>query len=516
MLAPAIERSHVSLPSILDNSHARRLAALAAAVVAMLASAPAASAAMRLVSPSGSDGGNCLSAPCATLARAYNVAAAGDVISIAPGVYPRQEIPSGSKAVTFSGQAGNKIRQLHNHAANVTFDGIDVDANFATPTGAAFESNAEGVTVKNSRIGNVIDEKGALLGGWSSTASMRVVLDNVIFHDVYQEGEGVHNECLFSQVPGLTVRNSTFTNCATMDMMITRGDWWGQPSYGGLTLENNVFAHSTQGRDPRWHYFGFLVHGNMGRLTDMRVVNNTFENEVGGIKSAYIDQASGVWANNIGGGWDCLSGVTYRGNVGKKCHASDAATTPAASCAPPLCSPRQTQPVAWLDPVNYDFRIGAGSMAIDVGDASLAPATDRRGYRRDARPDAGAYEYGAGPDAGAPPADPPGQAGRRWRLRSAKLLARQICHVPRRGCPASTKLRLRLARPARVSVRIQRLRKGKAPKQVRSIALKRVKLHKARRIRAAGLPAGRYRVLVRATDATGERSAVVRLRLRVR
>ena len=34
---------------------------------------------------------------------------------------------------------------------------------------------------------------------------------------------------------------------------------------------------------------------------------------------------SGVWANNIGGGWQCLPGVTYRGNVGKKCDASDVA-----------------------------------------------------------------------------------------------------------------------------------------------------------------------------------------------
>ena len=51
-----------------------------------------------------------------------------------------------------------------------------------------------------------------------------------------------------------------------MDLMITRGDWWGQPTYGGVTLENNVFAHSTNGREPRWHYYGFLVHGNMGQL----------------------------------------------------------------------------------------------------------------------------------------------------------------------------------------------------------------------------------------------------------
>jgi hypothetical protein len=51
---------------------------------------------------------------------------------------------------------------------------------------------------------------------------------------------------------------------------------------------------------------------------------------------------------------------------------------------------------------------------------------------------------------------------------------------------------------------------------IRSVTLKRVRLYKAVRIRARGLPTGRYRILVRATDATGERSALVRLRLRVR
>ena len=45
-------------------------------------------------------------------------------------------------------------------------------------------------------------------------------------------------------------------------------------------------------------------------------------------RTANIGSASGVWANNIGGGWDCLPGITYRGNVGKKCDASDVAVSP--------------------------------------------------------------------------------------------------------------------------------------------------------------------------------------------
>jgi hypothetical protein len=266
------------------------------------------------------------------------------------------------------------------------------------------------------------------------------------------------------------------------------------------------------GSDPQWHYFGFLIHGNMGQLTDVWVVNNTFENEVGGIKNAYIGQASGVWANNIGGGWDCLPGVTYSGNVGKKCHSSDVATSPAAGCAPPLCTPRQIAPVGWVNSIAHDFRLTAQSPAVGVASAAYAPATDRLGYVRDSRPDAGAYEYGAGPAGGtSPPTAPTGS----WRVASARLVPRTICRQARTGCPSSAKLRFGLGRPAAVVVRVDRLRKGAAPKRARTKALRKVAMHRATRIRARGLRPGRYRVTVQGTDAAGLRSDPVRLRLRV-
>jgi hypothetical protein len=91
-----------------------------------------------------------------------------------------------------------------------------------------------------------------------------------------------------------------------------------------------------------------------------------------------------------------------------------------------------------------------------------------------------------------------------------------ICRSPRRGCPSSAKLRLRLGRPAKLSVRVQRVRKGGKARRVRSLARRKVLQHKALRIRARGLKAGRYRVRIVATDATGARSAVAVLKLRVR
>jgi hypothetical protein len=101
---------------------------------------------------------------------------------------------------------------------------------------------------------------------------------------------------------------------------------------------------------------------------------------------------TGVWANNIGGGWQCLPGVTYRNNVGKVCHSSDKAVNPTSSCYPPACNPGHTMPVGWTDPVNFDFTLRADSPAVDAGTATYAPLTDIRGRPRNGPPDAGAYE----------------------------------------------------------------------------------------------------------------------------
>jgi hypothetical protein len=94
----------------------------------------------------------------------------------------------------------------------------------------------------------------------------------------------------------------------------------------------------------------------------------------------------GVWANNIGGGWECVSGVTYAGNVGKACGAQDKAVNPSSSNA------NQTAPMGWVSPPAFDFHLTASSPAIDAGSAQYAPPTDREGKARAGAPDAGAYE----------------------------------------------------------------------------------------------------------------------------
>jgi hypothetical protein len=173
-----------------------------------------------------------------------------------------------------------------------------------------------------------------------------------------------------------------------MDLFIIRGDWWGQPTYGGVTLENNVFGHSVNGSG--WHYYG--VYFSNGSFQNHRIVNNTFENSV-----AIVNQGggpySGVWANNIGGGWSCLSGVTYRNNIGTKCHDSDIAVSPSSSCGPPACGTAQTMPVGWVNPGIGDFHLRSDSIAINKGSATYAPARDKDGKARVGAPDVGAYEF---------------------------------------------------------------------------------------------------------------------------
>jgi hypothetical protein len=339
------------------------------------------------VSAAGSDAGACTAtAPCRSLSRAYSVAKAGDVVEVTAGTYDAQAVPSGTKAVTFRGAAGAKLRELDNSADNVTFDGIEVDANFAAVSG--FENQgADNVTFKNGRIGNVTDEKGALISGANFT------FDNVVFHDIVLRTDGVHLECVYAiGVPGMRVLNSTFRDCAVMDLFFTYGDWWSPlpPGYGNVTLENNVFEHSEMESNAGWHYYSLYVahtgpqSQGWGGFSGWTVRNNTFE------LSANIDKTSASgsrWVGNLGD-WNCVPGVTYSHNVGMKCAASDKQVSPATSSA------TVTAALGWLAPLTHDFHLGVASPAIGAGDPFDHPATDRDGNPRGAAPDAGAYERG--------------------------------------------------------------------------------------------------------------------------
>lgn len=252
----------------------RRAPLVLALSLALVAPASAEAATLN-VTPSGSDAAPCTqTAPCRSLARAYTLAGGGDVVSVGTGIYPRQDVPAGTKYVTFKGEPNAIVRQLFVGSANATFDGINVDANGAkTVGGAALEPGAPNITFKNAYVGNVVDEKGVLSGA----DCIGCIFDNVHFRDVRIATDGIHNECLYSQSANITVRNSKFTNCATMDIFFTRGTWWGQPYYGGFTLTNNFFGKTFK-LGGAVHYYT-VVWGDVsgGRVPGAVIRGNTFE-----------------------------------------------------------------------------------------------------------------------------------------------------------------------------------------------------------------------------------------------
>ena len=294
-------------------------------------------------------------------------------------------MPSGTKTVTFKGGPGVIVRQLISDASNVTYDGVEVDAGGVKTTWAALELHGDGATFKNSRVGNVVDEKGLLVTGDNHT------VDNVEFHDAVLRTDGVHMECIYAiGVQGFTIRNSRFHDCAVMDLFFTYGSWWSPqpPSYGNVTIENNVFSHSEGSNNSGWNYYSLYIAwigpSSASPMNGWLVRNNTFE------QSAFVAPDSGSngtrWVNNVGD-WDCRPGIAYSHNVGQKCGATDKQVTPNSS------SQGSNAPFGWVNPGAHDFHLSAGSPAVDAGDPADRTATDRDGNVRDGIPEAGAYEF---------------------------------------------------------------------------------------------------------------------------
>ena len=200
-------------------------------------------------------------------------------------------------------------------------------------------------------------------------------------------------ECVYAiGVPGFTIRNSTFRDCAIMDLFFTYGNWWSPlpPSYGNVTIENNVFAHAEMENNGGWHYYSLYVgsigpNGPADPMNGWVVRNNTFE------QTAPIAPASATggtrWVGNLGD-WELQAGLPT-------------ATTSARSAAPPTrrSAPRpaaraRTAALGWVNPGAYDFHLTPGSPAINAGDPndfprSTAKASSATAVRTQARTSTG-------------------------------------------------------------------------------------------------------------------------------
>jgi hypothetical protein len=247
---------------------------------------------------------------CASFAAAYSAASSGDTVGVTgtlgPQLFaggPGASQGAGTKTITFRGSAGNLIGQVHSGSPNINYDGLNLDAGGTQTSGAVFENGGGDYnSFRNGSIGNVRDEKAALVDGDHFT------FDNVRFHDAVLKTDGVHMECVYAiVVPNMAVRNSSFSNCSTMDLYFTYGDWWSPlpPPYGNVTVENNQFSHSTcsgcAGVPAGWHYYGLVIGSTAspapGPISGWTVRNNWFEQEVGGYDNRSI---SGTFCGNTG------------------------------------------------------------------------------------------------------------------------------------------------------------------------------------------------------------------------
>jgi hypothetical protein len=248
------------------------------------------------VSAAGSDAGRCSqSAPCATFNRAYRVAGAGDVVEVAAGTYPPQQIdhdPAKRSAedVVFRPPAGARVTvggTLAIFGSHVTVERIGAtevliagETASGMPQADVTVRNADAATVEinsatNVRIlgGDYGPSEDANSGIRKGSGSMpgNIVIDGATFHD-YRCAGGVscHTECLIvGAVNGLTIRNSRFRACAIYNIFFQ--------AFNGpisrVTLENNWFSAPTgpdgQGVWPHavrfsadYTYENILVRGN--------------------------------------------------------------------------------------------------------------------------------------------------------------------------------------------------------------------------------------------------------------
>jgi hypothetical protein len=179
----------------------------------------------------------------------------------------------------------------------------------------------------------------------------------------------------------------------------------------------------------------------------------------------------------------------------------------------------------FVDAAGGDYRLLPGSPLIDTGDPATLQGLDLAGSPLvvdgngdgNARRDLGAFEFQPAPAAGA---DQPGGSGQPGGIVPVDRQSPLVSGF--RATPAvfvhRTRFRYTLSEAAQVTLRIQRAHAGRY-RTVRT--LKRTgaegpnRIRFARRIGARSLRPGRYRAVIAATDAAGNRSTLRRTSFRV-
>jgi hypothetical protein len=328
-------------------------------------------AAQLFLAPGGSDADPCTqAAPCRSFDRAYDLAGPGQVVELAGGAYPSQQV-TGTKAapaVVFRPAPGARVEPagLSVHADQVEFHGLDV-------RGGYFITGGTHIWLVGGSVGPGVDYHPQIAPWPAGTPIRDIVIDGVTFHDWTRTSASVHTECLqIAGGVGVTIRNSVFRDCAVFAVSITEYNGSGPPT--DYLIENNVFGSSIGG------YYSLQFNSNASALRNILIRNNS------STQAFLIDNGQGTLQNvrvvgNVAPlvAWGCSSRITYSHNVwqGVACAASD-----------------RNAAAGFVDAGALDLHLLAGAAAIDAGDPGNYPATDIDGQPRPggAAPDAGAHE----------------------------------------------------------------------------------------------------------------------------
>lgn len=237
------------------------------------------------VAPNGSDAGSCQSrrTPCVTFNRAYAVARPGQIVEVAAGVYPDQNI--GAR----QGRSGPNVVFRPARGARVILGGLSFrGADFVTVRGMATtyrrvglnSRNQQGiwvgpgsthVTLEHMDAGSVdswfatyLTVRGGDYGPCNAVASnepkvcannkqdvsSNVLIEGATFHDLrmdgscFQAGADCHWEGMYlNATQNTTVRNSRFYNNTIYNIFVTiSGPDARRLGHKNLLIENNWFA----------------------------------------------------------------------------------------------------------------------------------------------------------------------------------------------------------------------------------------------------------------------------------
>ena len=177
----------------------------------------------------------------------------------------------------------------------------------------------------------------------------------------------------------LTLRNSSFRNCAIMDAFFE--DYGDEGGLRDITIENNLFdSPGSLAGGISLGYYPLAFKPIDHPISNLRVAYNSL---LGTIAFDPGTLTNVVISSNVSPmeQYSCNPQITYTYNVwtNAKCGATDV-----------------TAPTGFRDAGALDFFLQSGSAAIDAGDPLAYPAADSRGVVRPVGrgPDAGAFEVG--------------------------------------------------------------------------------------------------------------------------